>query len=327
MNLGKKNKIIIAAFTKNGISLAEKISNFLNAKIFVPERFYEKNLEKIDAPLTEWTGKIFKDSRAIIFISACGIAVRAVAPHIKSKLSDPAVIVIDEKANFVIPILSGHIGGANELAKKIADFLDAVPVITTATDVNNLLAIDEWAVKNKCVIENPSVIKNFSAEILENHRVAGAPLAGVAITHELQAAPFPVTLWLRPKNLILGAGCNRGISSEEFEISVRDFLKSSGVSILSLKALASIDLKANEPALVEFSKKNNIPFVTFPAKELQNLKGNFVHSQTVFNFVGVDNVCERACMFAAGTEAVLMRSKTVYKNNITLALARIDFNY
>ena len=318
MNLGKKNKIIIAAFTKNGISLAEKISKFLDAKIFVPQRFAGENFEKIDEPLTEWTGKIFRDSSAIIFISACGIAVRAVASHIKSKLADPAVIVIDEKANFVIPVLSGHIGGANELAKKIAAFLDAVPVITTATDVNNLIAIDEWAVKNNCVIENPSVIKNFSAEILENHRV------GVAITHELHNSPFPVTLWLRPKNLILGVGCNRGINIEEFEDSVRDFLTDSGVSVLSLKALASIDLKKNEAALVEFSKKHDIPFVTFSAEELQNLKGNFACSQKVFDFVGVDNVCERACMLAAGEKAALMRSKTVFFNKITLALARIN---
>ena len=313
----ENKKIIIAAFTKNGINLAKKISCFINAKIFVPERFIEENFEKINAPLTEWTGKIFSNSDAIIFVSACGIAVRAVAPHIKSKLHDPAVIVIDEKANFVIPILSGHIGGANELAKKLADYLHAIPVITTATDVNNLAAIDEWAVKNNCKIENPSVIKNFSAEILENHNV------GVAITHEINNQPFPVTLWLRPKNLILGVGCNRGISIEEFEDNVSDFLTGSGVSILSLNAIASIDLKKNEAALIEFAKNHDIKFLTFSAQELQNIKGNFTRSQKVFDIIGVDNVCERACILAAGEKAALMRNKTVYKN-ITLALSRIS---
>ena len=313
----ENKKTVIAAFTKNGINLAKKISDFIGAEIFVPERFIEKNLEKIDAPLTEWIGKIFSDSSAIIFVSACGIALRAIAPHIKSKLLDPAVIVIDEKADFVIPILSGHIGGANELAKKLADYLHAIPVITTATDVNNLPAIDEWAVKNNCIIENPDAVKNFSAEILEHHSV------GVAITHEIHNPPFPVTLWLRPKNLILGVGCNRGISISEFEDNVRDFLTSSGVSILSLKAIASIDIKANEAALIEFAKNHDIQFLTFSAEELQNLKGNFTRSQKVFDIIGVDNVCERACMLAAGEKAALMRSKTIYKN-ITLALSRIN---
>lgn len=313
----ENSKIIIAAFTRNGISTAKKISEFIKSEIFVPERFSGENLKKIDTPLTEWTGKIFGNSSAIIFVSACGIAIRAIAPHVKSKLSDPAVIVIDEKANFVIPILSGHIGGANELAEKIAAHLHAIPVITTATDVNNLTAIDEWAVKNECIIENPNVVKNFSAEILENHGV------GVAITHELHDAPFPVTLWLRPKNLILGVGCNRGIGINEFEEATLDFLKSAGVSILSLKALASINLKADENALIQFAKNHDIDFLTFSAKDLMELKGNFTRSQKVFDVTGVDNVCERACMLAAGEKAVLMRSKTVYNNNITLSLARI----
>ena len=316
MDSENKNKIIIAAFTKNGIELAKKISKYFNAKIFVPERFSDNKLEYFGTNLNEWAGKIFYNSEAIIFVSACGIALRAIAPYIKSKLQDPAVIVIDEKGKFVIPVLSGHIGGANELAKKIAAYLNATPVITTATDVNNLIAIDEWAVKNNCKIENPDAVKNFSAEILEHNNV------GVAITHELQNAPFPVTLWLRPQNLILGAGCNRGISIEEFENAAQNFLESSGVSPLSLKALASIDIKSNEQALISFAENHKIPFMTFSAAELRALQGNFTKSELVQNIVGVDNVCERACMSAGGPEAVLMRSKTVY-NGITLALARV----
>ncbi|MBR2209125.1 MAG: cobalamin biosynthesis protein CbiG, partial [Synergistaceae bacterium] len=93
--MASENKIVVAAFTKNGINLAKKISEFIDAKIFVPERFIDENLEKIDAPLTKWTEKIFSNSSAVIFVSACGIALRAIAPHIKSKLLDPAVIVID----------------------------------------------------------------------------------------------------------------------------------------------------------------------------------------------------------------------------------------
>ena len=313
MNL--ENEIIIFAFTKNGMNLALGISKFLDAKIFVPERFVNENFNKIDSPLADFTGKFFSEVKAIIFISACGIALRAVSPHIKSKLKDPAVIVIDEKGKFVIPILSGHIGGANELAKKIAAFIHAVPVITTATDINNLISVDEWAVKNDCVIENPNEIKKISSAILEGHQI------GVAVTNELQNAPFPVTLFLRPKNLILGVGCNRGIGIEEFENAAKIFLESSGMSILSLKALASIDIKSNEPALIEFAKKYNIQFITFKAEELKELKGNFTSSEKVLSVTGVDNICERACMLAGGV--VLLRNKYIFENKITFALARV----
>ncbi|MBQ9419566.1 MAG: cobalt-precorrin 5A hydrolase [Synergistaceae bacterium] len=311
------NKIVIAAFTKKAIDLASKISSHIDAEIFVPERFADDGLQIIDAPLSEWISKFFHEVKAVIFVSACGIAIRAIAPHITSKLTDPAVVVIDENGKFVIPILSGHIGGANRLAKNLADYLNAVPVITTATDVNNLAAVDEWAVKNNCAIENPIAIKTISSEILENHRV------GVAVTHELQPAPFPVTLWLRPKNLILGVGCNRGVDSDEFEAAAKNFLESSGSSILSLKALASIDMKADEKALLSFADNHKIPFLTFTAEELRSVPGYFAKSEKVLSVAGVDNVCERACMFAGGAGAVLMRSKYIYKRDITFALARV----
>lgn len=152
--------------------------------------------------------------------------------------------------------------------------------------------------------------------MLEGHSV------GVAVSDSIHDAPFPVTLWLRPRVLVLGAGCHKGVSADEFERSAIDFLDGAGVSILSLKALASIDIKAGEPALIEFAEKHNIPFVTFTADELNSLEGRFSCSHTVKKITGTDCVCERACMFAAGEGAVLLRSKCVY-DNMTFALSRI----
>ena len=307
--------IEIAAFTNKGINLALRLAEKFDSRVFVPERFMslDSRLNLIDSPLSDWAGKYFNNSRALIFISAVGIAVRAISQYITSKTQDPAVIVIDEAAKFVIPILSGHIGGANELARKIAAFLHSIPVITTATDINNITAVDEWAVNNNCVIENPSAIKKISGELLEGHSV------GVAVSDLSQITPFPVTLFLRPRNLILGAGCNKGVDPSEFERAVKNFLDDSGVSILSLKALASIDIKANEPALKIFAETHNIPFLTFTALELQNLPGRFTSSQRVLQITGTDNICERACVMAGG---VLIRNKFVYNDCITLALAR-----
>ncbi len=307
----------IAAFTNRGIALALKVADFLgDAGVFVPERFAQEGAGVISPSLTEWAGRVFHEVRALIFVGACGIAVRAVAKHVASKLHDPAVVVIDESGKFVIPILSGHIGGANELARKISGCLRAQAVITTATDVNNIPAVDEWAVRHDCEIENPQAVKTISGALLEGCSV------GVAVTCEEVPVPFPVTLWLRPKVLVLGAGCNRGVDPAKFEGCAREFLAGAGVSVLSVRAVASIDLKKGEPAIVSFAEKYGVEFVTFSASELQAVQGKFSASDVVRHFTGTDNVCERAAVLAAGDGAVLLRNKCVY-DGMTFALSRV----
>ena len=307
-------KPVFATFTKNGVELALKIANIIGGEVFAPERFCVNGVKKL-SDLKTWTAKYFYEASALIFISACGIAVRSIAPHVKNKFDDPAVIVIDERANYVIPVLSGHIGGANELAKNIAEIIHAQPVITTASDVNNLVPVDEWAVKNNCVIENPVNIKKIAAHVLENHYI------GIAVTDENIKTPYPITLILRPRDLYLGAGCNKNTDPEIFYNAALKFLKSSGVSNLSLAALCSIDLKAQEPAMLNFASVNKIPFMTFSANELNNLQGTFTKSEYVLKITGVDNICERSAMLAAGENAVLLRSKFII-DGITFALAR-----
>lgn len=306
---------VTAAFTRKGILTASLIAGALGGKVYAPSRLCSEGVCAIDEALSIWAGRMFHEAEALVFVGACGIAVRAISPHITSKLTDPAVIVVDEAGHFVIPILSGHIGGANELARKVARLLNAQAVITTATDVNNLPAVDEWAVTHDCVIENAEVVKHVSGSLLEGERV------GVAVTCDDVPAPFPVTLWLRPRVLVLGAGCNRGVSPAEFEECAHDFLKGAGVSELSLCAVASIDLKKDEPAIRAFAEAHAIDFRTFTASQLQALPGKFTASQTVMHYTGTDNVCERSAMLAAGEGAVLLRSKCVY-GGITFALAR-----
>ena len=310
----------IAAFTNRGIALAQRIAEILgDTEIFAPERLAGEGVCVIAPSLTEWAGRVFHEVRALIFVGACGIAVRAAAPHITSKLRDPAVLVIDEAGRFVIPILSGHVGGANDLARKIAAFLHAQTVITTATDVNNILAVDEWAVRHDCAIQNPEAVKSVSGALLEGHSV------GVAVTCDELPAPFPVTLWLRPKVLVLGTGCNRGTDPTKFEECARDFLKGAGVSVYSLRAVASIDLKKDELAIMAFAEKYGVSFLTFTASELQAVQGRFTTSERVRKYTGTDNVCERAAVLAAGEGSVLLRSKSIY-DGITFALARTHSN-
>jgi cobalt-precorrin 5A hydrolase len=285
-----------AAFTDRGAQWSEKIG--------VP----------VERPASafSWAAEAFQTGGALLFIGAVGIAVRAIGPHIRSKLTDPAVVVMDELGRHVIPILSGHIGGANELALEIANKTGAEPVITTATDLNGLPAIDVWAVNNGCAIENPSNIRAVSAAALK-----GKPV-GVMITERLLTPPFPATLILRPRTLVLGAGCRRGVVPSRFEENALDYLKSSGVSLLSVRALATIDRKADEPAFQDFCAKYRLTLLTYSAEALANASGRFARSEYVMKAVGVDNVCERAAVLASGGR--LLIGKTLYEG-VTLALA------
>ena len=314
--------VVLAAFTEAGAALAVRLADRLGGRAFAPERCLVPGAERIDPDggVRGWAGEWFQRAGAMVFVCACGIAVRAIAPWVRAKTQDPAVVVTDEAGRFVIPILSGHIGGANRLARRVADLTGGAAAVTTATDVNGVTAVDEWAVENRCAIQNPRAIKAVSSAVLAGERV------GVAVTDELQPAPWPVTLWLRPRTLALGVGCVKGADAREVREAARDFLDGAGVSPLSLRALASIDLKRDEAALLELAAAYGVPFLTFGAERLAAVPGRFSSSERVREVTGVDNVCERASVLAAseaseGGGAVLLRSKARYPR-MTFALAR-----
>ncbi len=307
-------KAAVAAFSERGIAIALQVASGLGADVWVPPRCARDGLRVIKPSLTEWAGARFADCGALVFVSACGIAVRAVAPFVKSKAEDPAVVVLDEAGENIISLLSGHLGGANKLAKEIADATGGRAVITTATDVRGVTAVDSWAVENNCAVENVEAIKAVSSAALD-----GRPI-GVAVTDELQPVPWPVTLWLRPRALALGVGCKRGADFSALAAAAEEFLEDAGVSPLSLAAVASIDIKRGEPAIIKLAEKYKVPFVTYGAEELRGARGRFSYSKRVEETTGVGCVCERAAVLAAGG-GVLMRGKAVYPG-ITLALAK-----
>lgn len=263
-------------------------------------------------PVARWAREHFPRQDALLFIGACGIAVRAIAPLARDKTVDPAVLVMDEAGRHIIPILSGHIGGANALALSLAERTGAEAVITTATDVEGVPAIDTWAVQNDCAIENPRSILPVSAAALAHRPV------GVMISERTLTPPFPVTLTLRPRTLVLGVGCKKGVSPDLFEHSALAFLKDCGVSLLSVRAVATIDLKAREPAITAFCEKYSLPLHTYTAQELADVPGTFAHSDFVKQTVGVGCVCERAAM--ACRPGRLLMGKTAM-DGITFALA------
>ena len=284
--------------------------------------------------------ELFSSVDALIFVGACGIAVRAIAPFVRSKTTDPAVLVTDERGIHVISLLSGHIGGANELTRHIAAAIGGVPVITTATDVSRRFAADEWAARNNLVISSMKAAKDFAVEILRrdlplhcDFPVQGALPGGLYLYAEASAsdcglaiscrniAPFERTLALIPRILHLGVGCKRNTPAENIHRAVQAVLEGANLSPRALKSVASIDIKRDEAGLLEYCASANLPLTFYSAEELRSLPGSFTTSDFVQNTVGVDNVCERAAMRSAGEGATRIVNKTCL-DGVTVAIAQ-----
>ena len=224
----------VISFTEKGAELAEKIKR-LSKEQQLPSEIHTYHGRKQVENLNAWTKEQFSLRNVILFIGACGIAVRTIAPFLKDKLTDSPVLVLDEAGNYVIPLLSGHVGGANEIALLLAELLGAVPVITTATDINNAFAIDVFAKKHDLSIDKKEGIKKVSAKVLEKKKLSMtiapeyAAKVDVAIgTPEDGQKPEPL-LTLIPKEYILGIGCRRNKEEQELKAFAESCLKEAGV--------------------------------------------------------------------------------------------------
>ena len=267
---------------------------------------------------------------------ACGIAVRAIAPHLRSKTSDPAVIVIDDCVRFVIPVLSGHIGGANELARRLAELLGAQAVITTATDTGGHFSPDSFAAANGLIITDMSASKAIAAAVLYGEKVGFASeYAYINMPEELSADtscrtgiyvgccekdPFPVTLKLVPRNVVVGIGCKRGTACEAIENAVISALETPGIALERVCSAATIDLKADEAGLLEFCEKHGLKLTAYSAQELMGTAGEFTKSDFVKSVTGVDNVCERSAVRCSGGRLILGKTAA---DGVTVAAAEI----
>jgi len=344
---------IIFSFTRNGAKISLELQKYLDSRgfetgVFTTRRYKEldPSLKEISPSLRGMCEKAFSLCRLMVFIGATGIAIRSIAPYIRSKTKDPAVISIDERGKFVIPLLSGHIGGANSLASGIAEFLKAVPVITTATDVNDLFAVDEWAARHGMAISNMAGAKTFASCLVDCKKVGvksdfpirgelpkGLVLAeegpvGMAITLHKSVQPFVETVVLRPRILHLGIGCRKGTAQHDIEELVIRELKKLRVTLEVVKGIASIDVKKEEQGLLAFADEYTLPLHFYRAEDLQSVEGDFTPSAFVAKTVGVDNVCERAAVLDSGGGKLLLRKTS--RNGVTLAVAAenlvLDFN-
>ena len=314
------NDVGIIAFTRKGCVLARKLAERLDAgapSVCGPARFADE-LE-IDAyeSLEAWTASHFAADDALVFVGASGIAVRAIAPHVRDKFTDPAVVSVDEAGRIAVPLLSGHVGGANELACKVASVTGGIAAVSTATDVNGLFAVDEWAARRGYAIVERSIAKEVSVALLDGRHVGffadvvvdgmpdgvveGSADVGFAVSLDDTCMPFTRTLHLVPRTVTVGVGCRKGTESAVLERAVLKALAQAHVSVHAVERIASIDVKKDEPAILELAAKMGWDCAFYSAEELEAVSGDFASSEFVKSTVGVDNVCERAACAQGGS--------------------------
>ncbi|WP_457553756.1 cobalt-precorrin 5A hydrolase [Desulfobacula sp.] len=341
--MNTENKTAVWVLTRGGLKLSQKLKQAENEYVFfISDRFDDGTCDVSFKSLRECVGENFNRYPSHLFIMATGIVIRVIADHIKHKTIDPAVVSMDDTGRYVISLLSGHLGGANQLAHKIADLTGADAVLSTATDVNQVPSIDMIAKKKGLRIENPEMIKKINMAFLEKEKIGlydpfsffSDFLEGRTIffSSNTKECGYHVIvddgihyddecLRLRPLTLCVGIGCNRGTPECEIMDLLKEMFLQNKLSLLSIRCIATIDIKKDENGILEASKSLNVPVVFFENQELDAVKDVKNISQIVKKYTGAKSVCEAAAILAAANgELIVEKQKT---KNVTLAVARI----
>lgn len=348
-----QKEIVIFSFTRTGNRLNRQVQEKLAGCGYLCEGYTAARLEEpeglkaLDADLRTWIGGHW-GRKTFLFIGAAGIAVRYIAPWVRDKYTDSAVLVMDERGQYVIPLLSGHMGGAVETARVIEREVHARAVVTTATDVQGKFAVDVFARGNHLRITDRHLAKKISAAVLEGEPVgffSELPVAdplppglvwcgsmeelaacayGIAVAAEAEKETeagrerILVLSPCGPFSIVVGIGCRRGTPKQQIRESLGKLLGEYGLRPEDVGKMASIDLKKDEPGILAFAKEYQIPFYTYPASKLREVPGEMAGSAFVLETTGVDNVCERAARCCAPGGRLLQPKRSV--GGITFAL-------
>jgi len=350
-------KTAIVAITKHGIEIARKIKQKMpDVEIYVPSKHSDGNMDVnwFSEQTAQLLGNLFKTHAALICIFSLGAVIRILAPHLIDKKSDPAVIVIDDRANYVISALSGHLGGANALTRLVASFLNAEPIITTAADVNETIAVDLVGKEFGWSIENFGNVTMISALMVNEEKIAIYQEVGekgwwhaklpenVSIVDTLENIKLPKfkaalvisdktitdheilskSVVYRPKSLVVGVGLHRDTDKDTIEEGINAVLKEKGLSFQSIRNISSINREVNIRGLEEFSKKYGLPIQIYEKNVLA--KVNVPNpSQTVQKFEGTPSVSEASSLLSSKGELIVPKQK--FPPNLTVAISRISY--
>ena len=337
--------LFILPVTDAGLSLGRKIAKaFPKARLYTPAGLKDGGLRK--AAKEAW-----RRGAPLVFICASGIAVRTIVPFIKDKATDPAVVFMDEAGRFVVSLLSGHLGGANSLAREIARITGATPVVSTATDLRGLPCIEDVEKRFSLTIEDTRSIKRVNSEILKGGRVIvidedrerrsalkeafkngpfvfrkTAPKRGTGVialvSASTNAAP-PASLVLRPKEIAVGIGCRRGVPLKEIKEAVDKAFKDAGLSTASIAKVATIDIKRDEQGLTGYARSLGLEIEFFKAKELEKGMKGLKRSRFVFDTTGAGGVAEPSALLSSGGKKLCIRKMKT--GRVTVAAGRVPF--
>jgi cobalt-precorrin 5A hydrolase len=353
----------VVAITKHGVEIARKLgSSFQNADVYYMSKFEKGDEDQLSIQMFSGSVRLllpslFEAYKGLIIIISLGAVVRMIAPLLKDKKVDPAVVVIDDKAEHVISVLSGHIGGANELTKEVAAILHARPVITTASDVQKTIPVDLFGRRFGWVWESADKLTPVSASVVNEERIAvvqesgerewwqydralpenikvyssipealqDQPAAALVVTHRLLSTEEERILdngvLYRPKVIVLGIGCNRGTSKEEIEHVIQETLAELKFSVKSVKAICSIDLKKDEAGLVQVADQNGWEFVYYSPEQLNTVPIQHP-SETVYKYTGAYGVSEPAALLYSGADQLVLGKKK--SGNVTISVALLS---
>lgn len=360
------SRFAIVSITKHGVEHARRLQQlFSNSDLYYMSKFEkgdeaERGIQLFSGSVRMLFPSLFAHYDGLIIFISLGAVVRMIAPILKDKKTDPAVVVVDDRAEHVISVLSGHLGGANELTREVASLLDAYPVVTTASDVQKTIAVDlfgsrfgwQWdpvstskltPVSASVVNEELVVVVQESGErnwwihdtpipnnIRQFSTIADAlqvePQAALVVSHRLLSVDEQEILTngvlYRPKVIVLGIGCNRGTSAAEIEAVIQETLAELNFSMMSVKAICTIDLKKDEVGLLEVVRKYGWEFHTYAPQELNEVRIE-APSDTVFKYTGAYGVSEPAVRRYTGAESLDVVKKK--SGNVTISVARLEF--
>lgn len=338
--------IAILAITENGKQLAKKINQLWDTElpIFVPEKHADKDAIPFQkGGFRESIADLFQNYQALICIMATGIVVRSIAEVVNDKRVDPAVLVVDEKGENVISLLSGHIGGGNQLTRQLAEKLQANPVITTATDVQEVTAVDLLAQEiNGWYADFKETTKKINGYLAAHQKVAivqktqqVSDLRGLTILDKItNANDYKVILLISsaderieddnviqivPRQFVLGMGAKKNISLETIKTEYALFCQQEGIHPYAVKKVVSIDLKKEETGIIQFAEWLEVPFETYEENELSEVAEKYPQSDFVKKITGVGSVALAAADLASKGQVISQR----YGNNgVTFALGK-----
>jgi len=353
-----KRATAVVAVTRRGWHTALRIVRTLEgAELFLPLKLQHEEIDKSACfydDLRLAIARVFFEYERLVLIMASGIAVRLIAPHLTTKWQDPAVVVMDDRGKNIISLLSGHWGGANDLAKKLAAVLGGNPVITTESDVEGFPAVDLLvkALTGGREPADPKLLKHIQTAILNGQDVGFYPkalrffsgmqghinlhffdtieelyvsvcTAGIiASGHSMHPIELKENFFLVPiRDIVVGIGCHKGAGADEIEQGINNVLSASGLSDTSLALVCSIDKKSAEAGLLEYSRRHGLPLKFYTAEEINAVKTPSPVSQHALKVMGVQGVAE-PCAILGSKGGELLKHKKKFKN-MTVSLVRI----